>query len=135
MGNSQTPSRKCSLDHFTKTFPSLSLYLPDEDIFDDVKHLVFTTCSFLESRNMDQKDRVYTKRTKEMKAGVREIIKKRANIIIKDVYELDMICNYFSYIYINGSDVSDGAEKHEKVYTYNWEDILCDIPKRTIKNQ
>lgn len=62
---------------------------------------------------MDCKDRVYTKRTKEMKARVREIVRKRANILIKKEVDLDMIVDYFSYAVIYGEDVAPEAEKPE----------------------
>lgn len=62
---------------------------------------------------MDCKDRVYTKRTKEMKARVREIVRKRANILIKKEVDLDMIVDYFSYAVIYGEDVAPEAERPE----------------------
>ena len=64
---------------------------------------------------MDCKDRVYTKRTKEMKQRVKEIIRKRANIIIKKEVDLDMIVDYFAFACIYGQDVAPDAEKPEKV--------------------
>ncbi len=51
---------------------------------------------------MDCKDRVYTKRTKEMKTRVREIIRKRANILVKKEVDLDMIVDYFAFACIYG---------------------------------
>jgi len=62
---------------------------------------------------MDCKDRVYTKRTKEMKARVREIIRKRSNILVKKEVDLDMIVDYFSYAVIYGEDIAPDAEKPE----------------------
>jgi hypothetical protein len=55
---------------------------------------------------MDCKDRVYTKRVKEMQVRLKEIIKKRANIIIKKTTDMDMILDYFSYASIYGTDIA-----------------------------
>ena len=66
MGNNLNPECKISLEHFQHTFPSLSYYMPDLATFAEVEDLVVRTCDFLSSRNMDCKDRVYTKRVKEM---------------------------------------------------------------------
>jgi hypothetical protein len=60
---------------------------------------------------MDCKDRVYTKRTKEMRTRVKEIIRKRSNIIVKREVDLDMIVDYFSYVCIFGEDVAPDADK------------------------
>ena len=83
---------------------------------------------------MDCKDRVYTKRTKEMKSRVREIIRKRTNIICKKEVELEMMVDYFSYACIYGEDVAPDADKPEKVYLYDWTKLVRDIPEKTIKN-
>ena len=64
---------------------------------------------------MDCKDRVYTKRTKEMKTRVKEIIRKRSNILVKKEVDLDMIVDYFAYACIYGEDVSADAEKPEVI--------------------
>jgi len=66
MGNAMNPSGNVSLAHFQKTFPSLAFYIADETTFQEIYDIVLQTCEFLESRNMDCKDRVYTKRNKEM---------------------------------------------------------------------
>lgn len=83
---------------------------------------------------MDCKDRVYTKRVKEMQNRVREIIKKRSNVIVKRSTDIEMIVDYFSYACIYGEDVAQDADKPEKIYTYNWEKLVKDIPDRTLKN-
>ena len=62
---------------------------------------------------MDCKDRVYTKRTKEMKLRIKEIIRKRSNILVKKEVDLDMIVDYFSYACIFGEDVAQDADKPE----------------------
>ena len=62
---------------------------------------------------MDCKDRVYTKRTKEMKLRIKEIIRKRSNILVKKEVDLDMIVDYFSYACIFGEDVATEADKPE----------------------
>lgn len=62
---------------------------------------------------MDSKDRVYTKRTKEMKTRVREIIRKRSNILVKREVDLDMMVDYFAYACIYGEDVAPDADKTE----------------------
>jgi hypothetical protein len=64
---------------------------------------------------MDCKDRVYTKRTKEMKARVKEILRKRSNILVKREVDLDMIVDYFSFACIYGEDVAPEAEKPEVI--------------------
>ncbi len=92
------------------------------------------TCEFLESRNMDCKDRVYTKRVKEMQIRVRDIIKKRSGIIVKRMTDIDMICDYFSYACIYGEDVAAEADKPEKVLLYNWDKLVKDIPERTLRS-
>jgi hypothetical protein len=66
---------------------------------------------------MDCKDRVYTKRTKEMKLRIKEIIRKRSNILVKKEVDLDMIVDYFSYACIFGEDVAMDADKPE---VSNW---------------
>ena len=83
---------------------------------------------------MDCKDRVYTKRVKEMQLRVRDIIKRRSNILVKKPTDIDMIIDYISYACIYGEDVAPDAEKAEKVYLYNWEKLVKDIPERTLKN-
>ena len=134
MGNAQNPSSEVSLEHFLKTFPSLAWYINDENTFQELYEHVQQTCEFLESRNMDCKDRVYTKRTKEMKTRVREIIRKRSNILVKKEVDLDMIVDYFAFACIYGQDVAPDAEKPEKVYLYDWTRLVRDIPERTLKN-
>lgn len=134
MGNSMRPSANVSLAHFQKTFPSLAFYINDESTFQEIFDLVQQTCEFLESRNMDCKDRVYTKRVKEMQLRVRDIIKRRSNILVKKPTDIDMIIDYISYACIYGEDVAPDAEKAEKVYLYNWEKLVKDIPERTLKN-
>ena len=128
------PSSNISLAHFQSTFPSLAFYITDETTFQEIFDLVQQTCEFLESRNMDCKDRVYTKRTKEMQARVREIIKKRSNILVRKMNDIDMIIDYISYACIYGEDVTPDADKAEKVYLYNWEKLVKDIPEKTLKN-
>ena len=66
MGTQNEPSSNVTLEHFQQTFPSLAYYIPDVQTFQEIFDLVSNTCEFLESRNMDCKDRVYTKRVKEM---------------------------------------------------------------------
>jgi hypothetical protein len=127
MGNHQSPSCNISLEHFQKTFPSLSYYIPNVSVFQEIFDLVQTTCEFLESRNMDCKDRVYTKRVKEMQVRLKEIIKKRANIIVKRITEIDMILDYFAYTCIYGTDVADND------LSYDWSRLVKDIPERTLK--
>ena len=51
---------------------------------------------------MDEKDRIYTKRMKELSKTVREIIKKRSNLIPKVKDDIEMIIDYFSYAIIYG---------------------------------
>ena len=82
---------------------------------------------------MDCKDRVYTKRVKEMQLRVREIIKKRSNILVKRSVDIDMMIDYFAYACIYGEDVATDAVKAEKIYLYNWEKLVKDIPERTLK--
>lgn len=60
---------------------------------------------------MDCKDRVYTKRNKEMQVRVRDIIKKRSNIIVKKHTDIEMIIDYFAYAVIYGEDVAPDAHK------------------------
>ena len=67
---------------------------------------------------MDCKDRVYTKRVKEMQLRVRDIIKRRSNILVKKHTDIDMIIDYISYACIYGEDVAPDADKAEKVYLY-----------------
>lgn len=83
---------------------------------------------------MDCKDRVYTKRVKEMQLRVRDIIKRRSNILIKKMTDIDMIIDYVSYACIYGEDVCPDADKAEKVYLYDWTKLVKDIPERTLKN-
>ena len=83
---------------------------------------------------MDQKDRIYTKRNKELISRVKEIIKSRSNVVIKKFSDVDMIIDYFSYAIIYGQDVAQEAERPEKVYTYDWSKLVKDIPERTIRN-
>lgn len=83
---------------------------------------------------MDCKDRVYTKRVKEMQLRVRDIIKRRSNILVKRLTDIDMIIDYISYACIYGEDVAQDADKPEKIYMYNWEKLVKDIPERTLKN-
>lgn len=45
-----------------------------------------------------------------------------------------MIIDYISYACIYGEDVAADADKAEKVYLYNWEKLVKDIPERTLKN-
>ena len=130
MGNQQNPSSNVSLDHFQATFPSLAHYIPDEGTFSEIHDLVSSTCEFLESRNMDCKDRVYTKRIKEMQHRLREIIKKRANIIVKQTTHSDMILDYFSYACIYGTDVVDQKDQDLQ----DWSRLVKDIPERVLKN-
>ena len=52
---------------------------------------------FLSMRNMDAKDRIYTKRTKELLVTVREIIKKKTGLISMRHCDLDMLVDYFAY--------------------------------------
>ncbi|CDW89926.1 UNKNOWN [Stylonychia lemnae] len=134
MGNAQRPSSDVTLEHFQKTFPSLAWYINDESTFQEIFEHVQQTCEFLESRNMDCKDRVYTKRTKEMKLRIKEIIRKRSNILVKKEVDLDMIVDYFSYACIYGEDVANDADKPEKVYLYDWTKLVKDIPEKTLKN-
>ncbi len=68
---------------------------------------------------MDCKDRVYTKRTKEMKLRIKEIIRKRSNILVKKEVDLDMIVDYFSYACIFGEDVATEADKPEVSFISN----------------
>ena len=82
---------------------------------------------------MDCKDRVYTKRVKEMQLRVREIIKKRSNILVKRSVDIDMMIDYFAYACIYGEDVATDADKAEKIYLYNWEKLVKDIPERTLR--
>ena len=77
---------------------------------------------------MDCKDRVYTKRVKEMQARLKEIIKKRANIIIKQTTHSDMILDYFSYACIYGTDVAPSDDLGD------WTKLVKDIPERVLKN-
>ena len=62
---------------------------------------------------MDCKDRVYTKRTKEMKIRIKEIIRKRSNILVKKDTDLDMIVDYFAYSHIYGQDIATDADRPE----------------------
>ena len=62
---------------------------------------------------MDCKDRVYTKRTKEMKCRVKEIIRKRSNILVRKETDLDMLVDYFSFVSIYGEDITPDADKPE----------------------
>jgi hypothetical protein len=81
MGNALNPSSSTiNLAHFHSMFPSLSHYICDEVTFTEIFETVEETCEFLSSRNMDQKDRVYTKRAKEMAIRVRDIIRKRSSL-------------------------------------------------------
>ena len=48
-----------------------------------------------------------------MRARVKEIIRKRTNILIKKDTDLDMIVDYFSYAIIYGEDVAPDADKTE----------------------
>ena len=117
-----------TLEHFQQTFPSLAHYIPDVSTFQEIHDLVSSACEFLESRNMDCKDRVYTKRVKEMQARLKEIIKKRANIIIKQTTHSDMILDYFSYACIYGTDVAPSDDLGD------WTKLVKDIPERVLKN-
>ena len=45
-----------------------------------------------------------------------------------------MIIDYISYACIYGEDVAADADKPEKVYLYNWEKLVRDIPEKTLKN-
>jgi len=83
---------------------------------------------------MDCKDRVYTKRVKEMQCRVRDLIKKRTNVIVKRHTDVEMIVDYFSYAVIYGEDVVPGAHMPEKVWVYDWGKLVKDIPERTIRN-
>lgn len=85
------------------------------------------TCEFLESRNMDCKDRVYTKRVKEMQVRLKDIIKKRANIVVRQMQDIDMIIDYFSYACIYGCDVAEDKQ------VYDFEKLVKDIPEKTLK--
>lgn len=78
---------------------------------------------------MDCKDRVYTKRVKEMQVRLKEIIKKRANIIIKKTTDMDMILDYFSYASIYGTDIAQSEQGTE-----DWSKLVKDIPERVLKN-
>lgn len=129
MGNQLNPSSNVSLEHFQQTFPSLAYYIPDVRTFQEIHDLVSTTCEFLESRNMDCKDRVYTKRVKEMQVRLKEIVKKRANIIIKQTTHTDMILDYFSYACIYGTDIAQSEQGME-----DWSKLVKDIPERVLKN-
>lgn len=79
---------------------------------------------------MDCKDRVYTKRVKEMQCRLKEIIKKRANIIIKQITHSDMILDYFSYACIYGTDVTEQDDQGIE----DWSKLVKDIPERVLKN-
>ena len=68
-----------------------------------------------------------------MKARVREIIRKRSNIIAKKDVDLEMIIDYFSYACIYGEDVAMDADRPEKVYLYDWTKLVKDVPERTLK--
>ena len=129
MGTQNEPSSNVTLEHFQQTFPSLAYYIPDVQTFQEIFDLVSNTCEFLESRNMDCKDRVYTKRVKEMQVWLKEIIKKRANIIIKQTTHSDMILDYFSYACIYGHDVAQSEQGTE-----DWTKLVKDIPERILKN-
>ena len=48
-----------------------------------------------------------------MRTRVKEIIRKRSNIIVKKEVDLDMIVDYFSYVSIFGEDVAPDADKIE----------------------
>ena len=135
MGNSHNPSSSSiNLRHFHSMFPSLTHYICDESTFNEIFEACSDTCEFLASRNMDQKDRVYTRRNKELLNRVKEIIKLRSNVVIKKFSDLDMIVDYFSYAIIYGQDVSAEACRPEKVYTYDWSKLVKDIPEKTIRN-
>ena len=45
-----------------------------------------------------------------------------------------MIIDYFAYACIYGEDVATDADKSEKIYLYNWEKLVKDIPERTLKS-
>lgn len=64
-----------------------------------------------------------------MQVRLKEIIKKRANIIIKQTTHSDMILDYFSYACIYGTDVA--ANEHG---TEDWSKLVKDIPERVLKN-
>lgn len=81
---------------------------------------------------MDCKDRVYTKRTKEMKLRIKEIIRKRSNILVKKEVDLDMIVDYFSYACIFGEDVATEADKPEVSFYIRF--ILLNAPKLWIRD-
>ena len=51
-----------------------------------------------------------------MKARVKDIIRKRCNIILKKETDLDMIVDYFSYACIYGEDIAPDAEKTEVIF-------------------
>ena len=55
-----------------------------------------------------------------MKTRVKEILRKRSNILVKREVDLDMIVDYFSFACIYGEDVAADADKPEKVYLYDW---------------
>mmetsp|Transcript_8539 Transcript_8539/g.14400 ORF Transcript_8539/g.14400 Transcript_8539/m.14400 type:complete len:210 (-) Transcript_8539:295-924(-) len=136
MGNSLQPSDNISLSHFHQIFPSLSHYIRDDETFADVFQAVQDTVEFLQSRNMDDKDRVYTKRTKDLHTTVRDIIKSRSNITPKRYTDIDMIVDYFSYAIIHGQDVVADAQKADqgRTYLYDWSKLVKGIPERTIKS-
>ena len=60
---------------------------------------------------------------------MKEIIKKRANIIIKQTTHSDMILDYFSYACIYGHDVAQSEQGTE-----DWTKLVKDIPERILKN-
>ena len=134
MGTSLQPSSNVSLAHFQRTFPSLAFYIANEETFQEIFDLVQSTCEFLESRNMDCKDRVYTKRVKEMQLRVREIVKRRSNVLVRKMHDIDMIIDYMAYACIYGEDIVPEADRAEKVWMYDWGKLVKDIPERTLKN-
>eukprot|EP00353_Schmidingerella_taraikaensis_P007507 CAMPEP_0185590670 /NCGR_PEP_ID=MMETSP0434-20130131/61599_1 /TAXON_ID=626734 ORGANISM="Favella taraikaensis, Strain Fe Narragansett Bay" /NCGR_SAMPLE_ID=MMETSP0434 /ASSEMBLY_ACC=CAM_ASM_000379 /LENGTH=70 /DNA_ID=CAMNT_0028215023 /DNA_START=133 /DNA_END=345 /DNA_ORIENTATION=+ len=58
---------------------------------------------------MDCKDRVYTKRVKEMQLRVREIVKRRSNVLVRKMSDIDMIIDYMAYACIYGEDVAPSS--------------------------
>lgn len=48
-----------------------------------------------------------------MKLRIKEIIRKRSNILCKKDTDLDMIVDYFAYAHIYGQDITLDAEKPE----------------------
>jgi len=65
---------------------------------------------------------------------VRDIIKKRSNIIVKRYTDIEMIIDYFAYACIYGEDVAPEASHPSQVFLYDWGKLVKDIPDRCLKN-